>query len=193
MIKNSFDKGPESWYSYDYHASIVSGGYNIFKMVTFRRQGGVNDSGYVWTDHLRWSADTPESPLSILPLLTYRSWINADPIDLRGAQVSVYLRGDNLNLNGAKCYFWVHSGGTRWHYHGNPLTISERRWSDEPLRFTLRNDASLWHNSWSHIPNNPMPLDQLLSQAVSYGFSFAGFGSEVSGRLSMDEFEIQPA
>ena len=37
-----------------------------------------------------------------------------DPLDLRGAEVSVYLRGDDLDLKGAKCYFWALAGGTRW-------------------------------------------------------------------------------
>lgn len=190
MITNHFDKGPEGWCSYDYHASMVSGGHNIFILTTFVREGGVNNSGYVFTDHTRWSADTPEKPLSILPLIFYRSWINEGPVDLRNADVSVYLRGDSLVLDGAQCCFWVHSGGTRWHYTSHPLTISDGHWAVEPCRFTLKNDESLWHRSWSIDPTDPMRLDNLLADAASYGFSFAGFSSEVSGRLSMDEFEI---
>ncbi len=95
MVKNAFNKGPQSWCSYDYHASVVSG-RNIFVLTPWEKDGGVNDSGYVWADHTRWSADTPEEPLSILPLIFYRRWVDADPIDLRGAEVSVYLRGDDL-------------------------------------------------------------------------------------------------
>ena len=104
MITNHFDKGPEGWCSYDYHASMVSGGHNVFILSTWVREGGVNNSGYVFTDHTRWSADTPEKPLSILPLIFYRGWINEDPVDLRNACVSVYLRGDSLKLDGVQCY-----------------------------------------------------------------------------------------
>ena len=191
-MKTTFDRGPEGWCSYDYHGS-VTGGKNIFILTTHERSGGVNDSGYVWCDEHRWSADTPEVPLSILPLLYYRSWTNDGPVDLREAAVSVYLRGDNLDLYGADCLFWVHSKGTRWHFNSNPLEISDGRWADQPLRFTLTNDESLWHMSWTGRPEGPATLDTLLEEAVSYGFSFVNISDEVRGRLSMDEFEIKLA
>ena len=192
MVKNSFSKGPEGWCSYDYHASVVSG-RNVFILTPWEKDGGVDKSGYVWADHTRWSADTPEKPLSILPLIFYRRWVDADPIDLREAEVSVYLRGDGLELDGAQCFFWVYSVSSRWHYTSHPLTLSDGHWASEPLRFTLRSDEALWHRSWSRDPDHPMDLDPLLSQAESYGFSFVGFSREVSGRISMDEFEISPS
>jgi hypothetical protein len=191
MIKNHFAKGPEGWCSYDYHASIVAGGVNIFILATWAREGGVNNGSYIWVDHTRWSADTPEKPLSILPLLFYRNWIDADPIDLRGCEVSVYLRGDNLQLDGAKCYFWVNAPGTRWHYTAQPLTISDGSWASAPQRFTLHDDETLWHRSWAVDPANPMPLTQLLRNTLSYGFSFVGFSREVNGRFCMAEFAIK--
>ena len=191
MIRNSFDKGPEGWCSYDYHESIVDDGVNVFVLTVWARAGGVNDSGYVWTNHRRWSADVPERPESILAFIFYRYWVDADPADLRDAQVSVYLRGDSLQRHGAACYFWVYALGTRWHLTSQPLDIPERRWADAPNCFTLRNDESLWHQSWSANPANPTPLDRVLGQAESYGFSFVGFSREVSGRLAMDEFEIR--
>ena len=190
MIKNNFTKGPESWCAYDYHASIVADGQNIFILATWVKGGGVNDGNYIWVDHRRWSADTPEKPLSILPLLHYRNWIDADPVDLRGREVSVYLRGDNLRLDGASCYFWVNSPGTRWHYTAQPLTISEGIWASAPQHFTLHDDESLWHRSWAANPATALSLTQMLGSALSYGFSFVGFTSEVSGRLCMAEFEI---
>ncbi len=188
----TFDSGPEGWCSYDYHESVLAR-KNIFILTTHERSGGVNDSGYVWADEHRWSADTPEVPLSILPLIYYRSWIGEGAVDLREADVSVYLRGDGLELDGADCYFWVHSTGTRWHYTSNPLEISDGRWADEPLTFTLKNDESLWHMSWTGRAEGPAPLDILLRDGVSYGFSFVGFGQEARGRLSMDELEIKLA
>ena len=105
MVDHSFDRGPEGWCSYDYHWSVVSGGENVFILSNWAASGGVGDSGYIWTDESRWSADTPESPVSVLPFLLYRSWVDADPLDLRGARLSVYLRGDDLQLGGAQCYF----------------------------------------------------------------------------------------
>ena len=190
MLKNSFDSGPDGWCSYDYHASIVAGGSNIFILATWEEIGGVGNSGYVWVDHTRWSADTPERPLSILPLLFYRRWINGRPTDLSDAEVSVYLRGDGLRLDGAECFFWIHGAGTRWHYISSPLDISPGCWSPEPNRIVLTPDEDLWHRSWSSNPEDPAPLALLLHQVESYGFSFVGFSSEVTGRLCMDEFQI---
>lgn len=181
MITNSFTHGPEGWCSYDYHHSIVSGGHNIFILATWSPEGGVEGSGHIWTDHTRWSADTPEQPLSILPLLFYRRWMGLGPVDLRNARVSVHLRGDNLQLDGARCYFWVHSGHTRWHCTAHPLEITDGRWPEKPCRFTLETDESLWHHSWSLDRANPMRLDALLGRAESYGFSFTGNGRKGPG------------
>ncbi|MBT4101278.1 MAG: hypothetical protein HN559_08075 [Gemmatimonadetes bacterium] len=191
MINNSFALGPEGWCSYDYHASVVADGTNVFILSTWRETGGVNDSGHVWTDHRRWSADTPEQPLSILPFIFYRNWIDAGPVDLTGAQVGLYLRGDGLVLDGAQCYFWVHAHGTRWHCTHQPLEITDGTWSAQPSRVDLVADEDLWHCSWSIDPADPARLHRVLSGAVSYGISLVGFSAEVRGRLSMDEFEIR--
>ncbi|RIK34527.1 MAG: hypothetical protein DCC55_32935 [Chloroflexi bacterium] len=190
MVKNSFDRGPEGWCTYDYHASVIAGNEMYF-MTTWQRNGGVNDSGYIFTDHYRWSADTPENPVSILALLHYHPWVGGDPIDLRDTEVSCYLRGDGLNLNTAKCYFWVNILGNRWHLHSQPIPISDGRWADAPTVLRLTVDESKWYRSWSHDPDRPARLADVLARAASYGFSFVGFGSEVTGRLSLDEFEIR--
>ena len=187
--ERDFSLGPEGWCSYEYHASIVAG-QNIFILTTFARSGGIGDGGYVWADHTRWSADTPEKPISILPLIRYQSWIGEGPIDLRGAELGVSLRGDGLQLNGAACYFWVHIGGTRWHCSGHPIEIGIDHWPEEPTRFAIPNDEALWYHSWSSDAEIMANLDQVLAGAESYGFSFVGFGSEVSGRLSLGFFEL---
>ena len=190
MIHNTFKNGPEGWCSYDYHASMVDQGTNVFILTTCERKGGANDSGYVWSNNTRWSADTPERPLSILPLIFYRHWVNADPIDVRDAEMSVYLRGDQLNLDGGQCLFWVLAHGTRWHMNSRPLTVAEGSWAGAPNRITLKNKEALWHMSWSGDPEKPAPLDTVLGRAHSYGFSFVGFTAEVTGRLSMADFMI---
>lgn len=193
MIRNSFEKGPEGWCSYDYHASMVGGGTNIFVLTTWVSDGGVDNAGYVWADQNRWSADTPERPLSILPLLFYRSWIGADPIDLRGAEVSVYLQDQNLVLDGARCLFWVQTAGTRWHLASRPIPVPEGAWPSQPARLTLEVDESFWHRSWAGDPQRALSVEDLLANAESYGFSFVGFTAEVTGRLCMSAFSITPA
>lgn len=190
MVENTFDRGEEGWCSYDYHASVVDHGTNVFILAAWQSGGGVGGTGYVWVDNTRWSADTPEKPLSILPLLFYRRWISADPIDLRNAVMSVYLRGEELVLDGAQCFFWVHGGHTRWHCTGKPLSIPDGAWGVEPQRVVLEPDEGQWHLSWSADPENPGALGDVLGNAESYGFSFVGFSREVHGRLCMDEFQI---
>ena len=189
MIRNHFELGPQGWCSYDYHGSVVAG-RNMFILTTWEPTGGPDGAGYVWTTHHRWSADTPEVPLSILPLIHYRGWIDEGKIDLRDATLSVYLRGDDLILDGAHCRFWVLSDNTRWHLEAEPIEIAAGRWGGEPARRLLSADASRWHLSWSIDPNNPKPLANTLAGVDSYGFSFIGFSGEVRGKLSMAKFEI---
>ena len=192
VIETKFVLGPEGWCSYDYHASVIAG-QNIFIQTTWSSDGGVEGGSYVWTDHTRWSADTPEKPLSILPLIRYQGWVGKRPVDLRGAELAVSLRGDGLQFNGAECYFWVHAGTTRWHCSGRPIEVTDGCWPVEPTRFLLEVDEALWHRSWSGDPATATGLEQLLANAESYGFSFVGFGSEVSGRLSLGSFAISSA
>jgi hypothetical protein len=188
--QNRFSKGPECWCSYDYHASMVNGGTNVFVLATWSKGGGPGGRNHIWTDHTRWSADTPEKPLSILPLLFYRSWVGADPIDLRGREISLYLRGDKLELDGADCHFWVRAVDTRWHFNSRCLAIGRNRWGRNPERFRLESDESRWHRSWTNDPATALSLDQTLRRARSYGFSFVGFSAEVTGRLSLADFRI---
>jgi hypothetical protein len=166
---------------------------NIFILTSWSSSGGVDDSGFIWCDETRWSADTPEDPVSVLPFIMYRNWVGLDPVDLREAEVTVYLRGDDLKLNGAQCYFWVVGAGGRWHLNSKPLTVTEGGWASEPNTMTLHNDEPLWHMSWASDPANPPALDGLLSNAQSYGISFVGFGQEPRGRFSMAELEIRLA
>jgi len=190
MIKNTFDKGPESWCSYDYHWSIVAKGKNIFILTTWEASGGVNGSGYIWCDETRWSADTPENPVALLPFITYTNWTGREPLDLRNARVSVYLRGDGLQLHGAQCYFWVVTPWNRWHLTSRPLTISEGTWAKEPAVFTLPTDDASWHQSWA---DGSHTVEETLAHAISYGFSLVGFGQEPRGKFSMDDFEMRLA
>jgi len=189
ILRNSFDIGPESWCSYDYHASVIAG-ENIFILATHEAKGGINDSGYIWVDEKRWSTDTPEDPISILPLIFYRTWINKSYVNLENAEVSVYLRGDNLQLDGAECYFWILYNETRWHYKEIPLKFGEDKWLDKSQSFLISSDESKWNNSWTKLGNGPEPLSSVVRNCESYGFSFVGFKQEVRGKFAIDEFII---
>lgn len=183
----SFDTESSNWVSYDYKEEIPQ---NIFFPVTQENSSGVNNTGYIWTDSSRWGEDTPENPHSILALLTYRQWAEAGKIDLRGATVSVYLRGDGLDLKGGKVYFWVMVNSTRWHFVSMPIQVSEGEWGEKVV-FTLPDNESQWSNSWQG-GKTQSSLSEVLSSGLSYGFSIVGFpyGNEPIGRLSMDELTI---
>lgn len=189
-IQNTFEAGAEAWQVYDYNGG--AGTSNVFYPVTWEKNGGVNDSGYVWGSDERWQIDLPENPVSILPLIFYRRWVGLGRADLRDATVSVYLRGEKLDLKGGRCLFWVYSdaGATRWHFLASPLVIKNDTWGAKQT-FRLTNSEQLWHRSWSYIPNQPGTLDRVLSNADSYGFSFVGFSGEVTGKIAMDELTIE--
>jgi len=109
------------------------------------------NTGYVWSDDSRWNIDTPETPHSILALIMYHNWVNRRAADLRNATLSVYLRGDHLDLKGGQCFFWAWNlrTGTRWHYSKQSLVISRGKRADQPNVVMLKNDESLWHRSWA--------------------------------------------
>jgi hypothetical protein len=190
LLLDSFNSDREGWQAYDYNGGIAGGG-NVFYPLHWEKSGGINNTGYVWADDSQWRIDTPESPNSILAFIIYRNWVKEPALDLRGAEVSVYLRGDHFDLKGAQCYFWVldQEIGTRWHYVSQPLGVTEGRWG-EPIRFRLQNEESLWHRSWARTPSNPASLDEVLRSCDSYGFSFLNFSGEVTGKFSMDELQI---
>ena len=108
----------------------------------------------------------------------------------RDTELAVYLRGDDLLLNGADCYFWIHVPGTRWHCKAHPLEVCNGRWGDEPQRLKLVDDPNQWYMSWSRTPRRPASLSEVMASTHSYGFSFVGFTGEVTGRLSLGGFEI---
>jgi hypothetical protein len=114
-------------------------------------------------------------------------YLKEGELDLRGAEVSVRLRGDGLDLKGAKGYFWAMGGTGRWHYTGRPLKITQGAWGPEE-RFVLPSDESQWHFSWPPGGGN---LNQALKTSHSCGFSFVGFSGEVTGKFSMDDFRLR--
>jgi hypothetical protein len=192
-VKNHFNEGREGWRIYDYNGG-KSGGGNVFFPAVWEKNGGVENSGYIWADDSKWRIDTPEEPDSILPFIIYRTWVDANALDIRGAKLSLYLRGDKLDLKGAKCLFWAfnRTRGTRYHYTGEPLKVIADEWGKRQT-IVLKNDKKLWHESWSRNPDKPASLDEVLRECDSYGVSFVGFSNEVTGKLAMDELVIEPA
>jgi hypothetical protein len=190
-----FDASAEGWQVYDYNGGI-SGGGNVFLPVAWEATGGAKDSGYVWADDSKWRIDTPEIPHQIFAYVIYWTWpgCGGGTLDLREAEVSMYLRGEALDLKGGKCLFWVFNSGngTRWEYTGTPLEVSVGAWG-EPQRIVLRNDESLWQRTWSRHPDKPASLDFVLSHGDSYGLAFAGFSAEVTGKLALDELTLDLA
>ena len=191
-LKSSFDVGQEGWCSYDYQ-SAVRAGRNIFILAEWQATGGVNNSGFIWSDHHVCSPDTPEDPISVFPFVIRRNWVNEGPIDLRNAEVSVYLRGDELQLFGSRCVFWIESGYTSWHLDSHPLEISHGEWDSKPNVFTLKDDESLWHHTWSRNPDNVRSLPDALAECRSYAIQLVDFKATPKGRLAMDELQINLA
>ena len=177
-----------NWKSYEFNSQT-----DYYHPVRLESNGGPKGRPCIWADDTMWSIDTPENPVSILPLLVFRNWTNKAPVDLRNAEITFHLRGDDLELKGANCYFWV-SGytprTTRWHYIDQPVDIPDGKW-DTPVTLILRNNPNLWHRSFSSDSQHPSPLNHTLGASISYGFSFVGFSEKVTGRIGLSSFFIK--
>jgi len=178
----------DQWHSYAY----LGIGSHEYHLCRYSKSGGYENAPYVTADDSLWTIDTPESPRSILALIIPSTLeTKVPPLDLRNTTISFSLRGDNLKLYGATCYFWVVTFlplSTRWHYVTQPLTVPEGSWSDIQS-LTLRNDEKLWHCSFS-LANPRTSLNDTLEVCMSFGFSFVGFSEKVTGKFSLSEFTI---
>jgi hypothetical protein len=191
MLQFNFVSDAEQWVSYDFELDDNpppdsglprhNGGQ---VQLTHSRTGGVDDGPYISSDESKWSIDTPERPPSILPLMTSGNAIPSGT-DLRYAEVSVYLRGDKLDLYGGECLFWIKGRkGYRWHMSGKPLKITNNDWGTR-LTFILENDEKLWHVSWPRLGTHDdvlRRLDIALGDVENLGFSFVHFDREAGGR-----------
>jgi len=124
----------------------------------------------------------------------YRNWVQAGELDLRGAELSVYLRGDKLDVKGAKCCFWVFDSqtGTRWHYTAEPLRVSDGRWSEKQT-ILLKNDEALWHRSWSRNPQKPGGHRAVVVTADVCGFSklsYEAIFAEIQKRCGLERSQF---
>jgi hypothetical protein len=199
IVYNDFDRGHNSggWAIYEWIPSKVGGvigaTHNLHP-VSLEDCNGVDDSGYAWADDTRWTIDVPDSN-SILPFLFYDVYKPLRRGDLRNAVVSVYLRGKGLDLKGGKVYFWVYNFKTftRYHYIAHPLTIEQDKWGTRQT-FLLDTNPTHWFHSYTSVVRPEKgEFDEVLKDVNSYGFSFRGFSSKVTGRLEMDQFCIMRA
>src|SRR5690606_3638234 len=100
--QQSFSNGSDRWKPYDYDGGLYGNG-NVFFPASWSESGGADGGGFIFADDSRWQIDTPESPHSILALLTYPSWVDSSSptsLDLTDTVVEFFLRGDDLALNG---------------------------------------------------------------------------------------------
>lgn len=189
LVLNNFESDPVDWRIYNWwlEGEIAR---DSFSAVSVENHGGVDDSGYIWADDTRWGIDWPDT--SILCFVTYGSWQGIPSLDLRSAQVTVYLRAESLDLKGGRIYFWVLDGtkGTRYHYVAHPLSVEEGVWVKNTFR--LEDNQSLWYRSWSRDYTNVASLHDTLGMVDSYGISFRGFSNtgKVKGRLEMSKFSM---
>lgn len=186
--KQTFSKGHDTWVSYDYNGGDPLG-KNVFYAASYSTTGGVNNGGYIWTDASRWLIDTPETPHSVLALLTYPQWGTFPDnvaIDLNGTTVEFYLRGDDLDLKGGKADFWLVDQYGRWHRRDIVLTVGDGEWSKNSIDIGF--DTPGWENSWTQDVKSGLNFNAIRS----WGISFVAFppGVEPSGVLALDEFTI---
>ncbi len=192
LWQQSFNAGFERWVAYDYSGPTVDGS-NWFYPASWNATGGLGNSGYAWVDDSRWRIDTPESPNSILSLLTYSQWNdfpNNPKFNLNGSTIEFYLKGSSLDLKGGSAYFWVVDDHGRWKQMDAPLVITEDAWTFNSVNLGF--DSTGWENSWHGFNGSPLvPVDW--REVRSWGIAFVGFtpGIEPTGVIGIDEFSIK--
>lgn len=187
IIQQDFKDWPEFWVSYE--DQPYRG--NIFYPLS-HTQEDIN-TGYVWSDDSRWRIDAPETPNSILAMLVYFKWMNRQDIvssrsqtfDFSGKQIQFGLRGDNLDLKGGHCHFWVENEYGRWHRTANNLVIGTTSWENQSI--TLDATPANWTRTYDRYGTSPSLNLSIIS---SWGFSFIGFprGVPVTGKFMLSHF-----
>jgi hypothetical protein len=184
VVQDSFEEGDGQWVSYAFTDYI--GGGNAYFPVTREPSGGAQGA-YIWNDSSRWSVDTPEKPHSVLTYTLYSNWLGCNLI--RGnLEVSFALRGKDLRLAGGQIYFWVTSGGSRFHYTARPLQLTGDDWT----RFDVKLQPSGFERSWSRSAEAARQYDPAAG-VDSFGISIRGFpaGKSPTGVLAMDELQVR--
>lgn len=187
---NTFDQGTEFYSAYDYGAGNRGLGKNIYYPSIWSPSGGINDGGYVTVDDSQWIIDSPETPQSILALMTYARWQgsgHSTTVNFEDSTVEFYLKGDNLDLNGAQAYFWVLDVHGCWKDYTTTLNIGDGDWAFNSIQLGSV-VADNWDQSFHAFDGE---ID--FTQVASWGIGFIGFdpGDEPTGSLSMDEFVVR--
>lgn len=179
-----FARSNGRWVSYDFNGGAF-GNENVFYPASWA------SDGYIWTDNSRWRIDTPETPHSILALLVYPGWLAMHPrggtLDLTSAEVSLTLRGVDLDLKGGTAHFYVNTADGRWHI-SEPLTISNEGWSVNEIAI----QDAIWDKSWDRGDENGSP-DVDLTNVSQLGIKFINFVDRVepTGILAIDSIGIR--
>lgn len=177
-----------TWKSYEY-----IGPDHRYHDVHYQIDGGPAGGPHIWSDDSMWSIDLPAQPQAILPFIRYQHWLSEPPIDLRHATLRMTLRGDDLNLHGGHCLFWVVTyapASQLWHHTYQPLTINNGDWA-EPTDIQLLPNPEHWQsNSTTDVSAPKGGIVGALGACFSYGISFVGFSRKVTGRLSLGNFEL---
>lgn len=178
--------GNDVWSAYDYNGGMNSEN-NVFYPVT-------RLPGEFLVDSSRWRIDTPETPDTVLAMLTYPSWAdsNITTMNLGFVEAKFKLKGTNLDLKGGQVYFWVVAnalgGGVgRWHKTSQPLDVGNGVWGAENV--VDIGPAAGWQKTWQSGTATSPYFDKVLS----WGISFMGFANGVNptGALSMSsDFKI---
>lgn len=182
VFQQDFAAGFDRWVSYDYNGGLTGGG-NVFYPASH------DSDGFIWTDDSRWRIDTPESPDSILALLTYPRWHNPaySTLYIYPKDAQFDLRGVDLDLKGGQAFWWVVDANGRYYNTGNPLTVVNGSWTaNSVLNGPLGGN---WTQSWAVAGPVAGPL---LDKVISFGIGFTGFplGNKPTGRLEMRNFRI---
>lgn len=185
--KQDFAEWFEHWVGYTFDPA----GPNIFYPATWFPDGGVDNAPFIRVDASRWNNDTPESPNSVLMLVTYFEWITGEEVtDLAWRKFKFHLRGVNLNLYGGVLGNWFVdgpadgvSGGRFWKTQNTAAVVApDGEWSaEQEVEYGSTVD---WTQSYgvSHAP--------LTDRVRSIGIGARGYSKVPTGAIDLCKVRI---
>lgn len=183
--RNDFSDGPQGWASYYYWTNG-----NVFYPLTHDETGGHGGAAAVWADDSMWTIDTPESPHSVLALLSYHRWhFPAEQFFNPSSRTMRFrLRGENLDLKGGHIRPWLLDlYGRWWKTQNQPVLVApEGQWSD--VQEVVIGTYLDWTRSFEI---SPPPIHAVYTDLIqSWGIGFRGFSAKPTGRIGLCEFSI---
>ena len=209
--RETWDEGTGGWGSWEqpeipHSSGGVSGGY-----IEWKEPAARNDFNHVMADILHLTTFLRTGLLGQWQEEGNSVWGGGDP-DLRGARVSIWVRGNDWEPRGSELIWWLQSQSNQelqnnlgwrranWAYNGHNLTEYLLNGEWHHAQYRLRNNTNLWTYGGRNIGQGTKakryeywPIDRSLGHVNNNFFHLLAFVDPHDlpvGSIDFDEFEL---